>query len=365
MKSGFNDGLAKPITQDFLDISSTLIKRNPAGITSPLFKINTIADFKNQVKPIEWLVEGFLESNTLSLLFGEPGCGKSFIGVDLACCVATGTNWHGKPVTAPGGVVYIAGEGFNGLTRRFAAWGQHNGINASSSFATSNRAADLYDSAGAMAVADELAELNMNPVLIIVDTLARNFGVGDENSTSDMSAFVNNIDIHLRHRFNCCVLLVHHTGHGAKDRGRGSSVLKGALDAEYKVEKKDNHVLINNTKMKDAEPMETIGFKIQPIVIGDFDDGYSSAVLVLDELQDFKEDEAMSFGKNQRRVIHEINEAEEWGTELHRDDLNELLKEPIPDKNNRRKTVKGLLNKGTITEENGILKVVKIAPGGG
>lgn len=53
-----------------------------------------------------------------------------------------------------------------------------------------------------------------------------------------MTEFVAVMD-DLKARFtSCSVLIVHHSGHAEKQRARGAMALKGALDCEYKVEKK-------------------------------------------------------------------------------------------------------------------------------
>ena len=46
----------------------------------------------------------------------------------------------------------------------------------------------------------------------------------------------------IRDSYKCCVLLVHHTGHGNSDRGRGSSVMGASLDYEFKVDREDKAV---------------------------------------------------------------------------------------------------------------------------
>jgi hypothetical protein len=71
------------------------------------------------------------------------------------------------------------------------------------------------------------------PSLIVIDTLQRNFGSGDENSARDMGAFIHNCD-DLRTHFGAAVLVVHHTG---KDKGdpRGSSALEASLDMMSRV----------------------------------------------------------------------------------------------------------------------------------
>ena len=85
-----------------------------------------------------WLVRGLLEQDSLLCLYGEPGHGKSFVSVDLACSVATGRDFHGQKVRR-GPVVLIAGEGRSGLLRRVAAWELHHGVCASDLFVSPAR----------------------------------------------------------------------------------------------------------------------------------------------------------------------------------------------------------------------------------
>jgi hypothetical protein len=230
------------------------------------------------LKPIDWLVRGYLEADSLALLFGDPGCGKSFVAVDLACAVATGTDWHGNR-TKTGAVFYIAGEGHNGLARRFKAWEVARATDLSSApIYVSHRAASLNDPSSAEAVSqavDELAAASgQSPRLIVVDTLARNFGGADENSTADMNAFVTNLDAYLKDRFHACVLVVHHTGHADKTRARGAMALKGALDAEYQLtrDQASGVITLSTTKMKDAEPPKPVSFQLRGVELPFIDD---------------------------------------------------------------------------------------------
>jgi hypothetical protein len=126
------------------------------------------------------------------------------------------------------------------------------------------------------AAADEIAANHGKPALIIIDTLNRNFGPGDENSTSDMTLFVQAID-RLRHRLQCAVMIVHHTGLGDSGRGRGSSALRGALDFEYLCEKTGTEIdeiqiTLTNTKTKDHEQPQAKSFKPSLVDLGIVDD---------------------------------------------------------------------------------------------
>lgn len=244
----------------------------PAKAPGSAFAFVAVGDrLRAGLKPVQWLVRNYVEADSLALLFGDPGCGKSFAAIDLACCIATGTPWHGNKTT-PGAVFYIAGEGQNGLLRRFKAWSQHNGIPLDDApLYVGHRPAQLVDASAAAAVMTAVkqlqAEATQKPALIVVDTLARNFG-GDENSQEDMGAFIANLDGFLRKsgEWDATVLIVHHSGHADKSRGRGSSALKGAMDAEYSLAKDDAGVVrMEATKMKDAEQPQPVAFKLESV----------------------------------------------------------------------------------------------------
>ena len=245
-----------------------------------LFEFTRVGDrLAAGLKPIAWLVRNYVEADSLALMFGDPGCGKSFAAIDLACCIATGTPWHGHRTT-PGAVFYIAGEGQNGLDRRFAAWAQGNEITLHDApIFSSSRPAMLCTAGGAAEVANAVEQLviayGQNPALIVVDTLARNFG-GDENSQEDMGAFIANLDGFLRKsgEWNATVLIVHHSGHADKGRGRGSSALKGAVDAEYSLTKDEAGVVrVEATKMKDAGQPNPVAFSMEVVTLdGEHDD---------------------------------------------------------------------------------------------
>ncbi len=229
------------------------------------FEFVAVGEITKNLKPISWLINDYIEAHTLSSLFGDPASGKSFIAIDMACCVAMGCDWHSKPVEQ-GAVFYIAGEGHNGLGRRFKAWEVHNDIDISNApLYVARRPAQLYDRDSAMKVIEavqKLAEDNkVTPKLIVVDTLARNFGGADENSTKDMNQFVYHVD-ELKDTWKATAMIVHHSGHAEKDRARGSIALKGALDQEFAVKKQSETIVsLVNTKMKDGEKPKDKNFE--------------------------------------------------------------------------------------------------------
>lgn len=232
----------------------------------------SVGDLVDNLQPIQWLIEDYIELDSLSLVYGAPGGGKSFVTVDMACCVATGTPWHGHEVKQ-GPVFYIAGEGHNGLARRFAAWSKASGVSLKGApLFKSRRAVSIFNEESAKELHDEITVMieatGQIPSLVVVDTLARNFGDGDENSTADMGKFIEHTDKWVRHPFGCNVNLVHHSGHNM-DRARGSSALKAALDAEYQVVNDGGVVTLTATKMKDAEMPSEMNFKFKLVELGE------------------------------------------------------------------------------------------------
>lgn len=210
----------------------------------------------------DYLIDGLLEAETLGLIFGDPGSGKSFSALDIAASIATGQPFHGRTVKR-GAVIYICGEGKNGIKRRLTAWERHRGAGlAGAPLYTSRVAAQSLNAESVKAVvaainaaAQEGGDVN----LIVIDTLNRNMGPGDEGSTSDMTAFVGAVD-EVKDRYAATALIVHHTGHVNKERARGSMALLGALDTEYRIAKVDNLVSIQCTKMKDGVPPPPLAF---------------------------------------------------------------------------------------------------------
>ena len=252
------------------------------------FKLIHGKDILSKLKPVPWLVRGVIEQDSTGLMFGDPANFKSFITIDLACHVAAGKTWHGHDVTG-GPVIYVAGEGHNGFARRLAAWqaGNEGFLIEDMPIYFSQKATGFYDQDEAVKVTAEIDRIveteGHAPSMIVIDTLARNFGAGDENSTSDMNMFVNHVDAFLRSKYGCVVLIVHHTGKADKNHARGSSALKGAVDFEYRMDRPDDSedeltCEMVNTKMKDAPEPAPIWFQGEEKVVGDFDEDVTSLV---------------------------------------------------------------------------------------
>ena len=191
------------------------------------FLFDNADDLIKNLGPPEFLVDKYIETDTIVQIFGDKGTYKSFLVISLGCSVATGMDWMGHKVKQ-GPVIYILGEGRGGFGRRLAAWKKKYGAKDLHLLQISRKPAHMTDEKFAkdvMYAISRLAKKFGQPALIIFDTLNRNFGPGNENSTEDMTSFVCNLDMV---RNGCVAIVVHHTGLSNKDRSRGSSALPAA-----------------------------------------------------------------------------------------------------------------------------------------
>lgn len=261
-----------------------------------------------QFKQQDWLIKSIIPADSLNQIFGDPGSMKSFLAIDMTACIATGSSFYGmKTKQAP--VIFIAGEGFNGLKMRFMAWSIKNQISLDdapiylSSVPVSIGNPESIEAA--LSVIDQITTLNGTPALIVIDTVARNFGNGDENSTKDMNAFINGCDT-IRAKYNCAVLLVHHSGHADKNRGRGAMALLAALDTAYKTYKDENDILrFECTKMKDGQKSK-LAFTVHTVELGitdEEDEPLSSVALNRTEYEAPPKKGKQGRGKNQSLAI--------------------------------------------------------------
>jgi phage/plasmid primase-like uncharacterized protein len=247
------------------------------------FQFIHAGDLVNNLRPIEWSIFGIQPTSSLYYTFGDPGTHKTFVELDKGLCIAAGIPYHGH-ATRQGTVFYICGEGQQGIGRRLAVWFIAHKLKAADvPFFVAKTPMQLSDPAnveGVMRAIDAMALQYGPPALVIIDTLARNFGDGDENSTKDMGMVIQNLDHFFGNDFNRG--LIHHTGHMAKDRGRGSMALKGGVDTEFRCSMtSDDKILMECIKQKDAPKATPMLFNPREIklLIGDTKD--SSLVLDL------------------------------------------------------------------------------------
>jgi hypothetical protein len=271
-----------------------------------------------QDEPVEWLIEGVIPKGSFTALYGPPGSFKSFIALDIAEAIATGRSWMGKEVRNQGAVLYLAGEGFGGIGARIKACKLHHQTEDGAPIYIVRHQLNLRSSAEdfnalMMAVVTLVEQTGMEFSLAIVDTLARAFGGGNENSSEDMGAFITAMG-KVQEFLNCALMVLHHSGKDAAKGLRGHSSLLGAVDTELELLRFDEQLkgVITISKQKDGADNERFGFEmveveIRPAGLGLSDPVVSLAVQASDSAVNEQPKKAgksnAGSGKNQRLAM--------------------------------------------------------------
>ena len=179
--------------------------------------------------------------------------------MDAFLSIAAGIDYHGRS-TEQGKVGLVIGEGQSGIYQRCEAWCSAKNVNINElPFYISNHPIDIRDKESVAKIINEFKPMGQFQA-VIIDTLARNFGGGNENAPSDMGEFIMNCD-EIINALDCSVVVVHHTGKDHSAGARGHSSLYGALETEILVEAKgDYDIVLTNTKQKDAKQFDPMQF---------------------------------------------------------------------------------------------------------
>jgi hypothetical protein len=225
------------------------------------------------------LVKGVIRVGEFCVVYGDPGCGKTFVVIDLSLKIATGREWFGRK-TRKGRVVYLAGEGAGGLGRRIRAWIiEHKEELDNLDLRVLPHSIALMNRAEFDRLIETLSELEQKPVLVVIDTLARYMLGGDENSAQDMGVFINRCAA-VAKATGAAVIVIHHKRKGNAAE-RGSSALRGAADVMIEVTRDENLIEVVGDKSKDDAPLPTLYLKTKSLWLGNDEDNEPVTSLVV------------------------------------------------------------------------------------
>lgn len=190
-------------------------------------------DLTQDVRPVDWLVDEWFARGDVTLLVGDPGLGKSWLTMALACAVAEGNDWLGLE-TKQGSVMYVDEENPEDIVKqRFKKLGLSPGA--------AKRIHYLYRpgiwvNKDPDAFLDEA--LSLEPALIVMDSLSR-IHSEDENSANSMAKLFRDGIQPLARETGAAVVVIHHTIKGdatnSFKRARGSGDISAVVDAAIDV----------------------------------------------------------------------------------------------------------------------------------
>jgi AAA domain len=176
-----------------------------------------------------WLIETLWAAQAVGIVGGEPKCCKSFLALDLALAVASGTPCLRRfPPTQTGRVLLYAAEDALHVVRQrlhgiaLAAGVDFAALDIQVITALSLRLDLLADQDRLRATVDTL-----RPTLLVLDPFVRLHRI-DENVAADVAPVLGYLRELQRHS-SCAVLLVHHARKGAAHL-RAGQALRGSSE---------------------------------------------------------------------------------------------------------------------------------------
>ena len=177
-----------------------------------------------------WLVEQLWCARSVGVIGGAPKSAKTWLGLDMALSVATGTPCLGKYAVPEAGpvLVYLAEDALVVVRERIEGMARHRGLDFDK--------VEIYVITAPVLRLDrdqDRARLwettrRLRPRLLLLDPLVRLHGI-DENSAGDVSELLAYFRS-LQRELGLSVLLVHHTRKTAGDGSAAGLGLRGSGD---------------------------------------------------------------------------------------------------------------------------------------
>lgn len=191
-------------------------------------RVQRIAQLEAPVARRPWLVRSLWPSSAVGILGGPPKCGKTWLGLDLAVSVSSGTPClDAFPVDNPGrALLYLAEDSLDTTRQRIEGLCLHRGLDLQTlelylitePDLRLDRETDLRKLSTALTL--------LKPQILVLDPFVR-LHRRDENSSGDVSALLGDLRL-LQRTHNLAIVLVHHVRknggagpHGQALRGSG------------------------------------------------------------------------------------------------------------------------------------------------
>jgi hypothetical protein len=183
---------------------------------------------------------------------GAPKCAKTWLGLDIALSVATGTACLGRyTVSKPGPVlVYLAEDALPVVRERIEGMARHRGLDLGSVEVHVITAPALRLDRGRDRARLRETTKELRPKLLLLDPLVRLHGI-DENHAGEVAELLGYFRS-LQRQLDLSVLLVHHTrksaaGGVAAGQGlRGSSDIHAFGDSNLYLRRSREHLMLSS-----------------------------------------------------------------------------------------------------------------------
>ena len=198
--------------------------------TQQVLPVVRVAELPSDELAERWLVEQLWCARSVGVIGGAPKCAKTWLGLDLALSVATGTPCLGRyAVPEPGPVlVYLAEDALRAVRERIEGMARHRGLDL--------EAVEIHVITAPVLRLDHDRDRTrlwetvrrLRPRLLVLDPLVRLHSI-DENHAGDVAELLGYFRT-LQRELGLSVLLVHHTRKNAADGVAAGQGLRGSGD---------------------------------------------------------------------------------------------------------------------------------------
>jgi hypothetical protein len=195
-----------------------------------LLPVVRVGDIPREENSQRWLVEQLWGASSVGVIGGAPKCSKTWLGLDLALSVATGTRCLGKYAVPHAGpvLVYLAEDALPIVRERVEGMARHRGLDLDAVeihvITVPTLRLDRDPHRGRLF---ETAK-RLRPRLLLLDPLVRLHGVDENHATevAELLAYFRS----LQRRLDLSVVLVHHTRKNASGGAAAGQGLRGSSD---------------------------------------------------------------------------------------------------------------------------------------
>jgi len=225
------------------------------------FKLEDIKKYSVKSKKTEWLIEDWIEKNTIAFMYGKSNQYKSYVALSFAYHLAIGHNINKYKVQDdPCRVVFVATEGLNTLANRYKALELNHGeVPDSSLFLYTGEAFSWEDEF----IDEFIKSLGFSCNFVIIDSLSASL----TNETLNSDAVVRNVITQIkkiRDKARVTVMVVAHTGKNVSKGMMGSAVLRNDVDTEIRVD--GTRKIITLTKQRNGSK-DDMYIKFMPLPV--------------------------------------------------------------------------------------------------
>lgn len=237
----------KDKTTPQVEMPSPTEEKKPPDYLPSLFPHLTLSQGL-ELPPSDYLVYGAIERDDLGMIYGDAAAGKTYLSIDLAVCLATGSPWMNRwQIKEPRKVLYFISEGRKAFFRRILAAVNGMGLRGydvkkvyqlvDENFIIVPEVPQFFQNNAERHFTHYLdlwQEMESPQVdIFFIDTIRRASVGGNENAQQDVSIVIDGIN-RMQQKMGSAACFIHHSN---KSGGySGSTVYRGNIDFQFRVE---------------------------------------------------------------------------------------------------------------------------------